>query len=153
MTFGRTRTCCRQRYRSKIKMKTPDLAEHVASEAGVGTSAAKKAVEAVFGGIADAAKEGERANFLGLGKSRSRTPGSPGPQPGARCDRRDRSVQEAGFRPDEADEACPCGLNFGGQEDGAGGERAVVAAGCGSDLGVCVAYVGRRLCVTAPALA
>jgi nucleoid DNA-binding protein len=54
-------------------MKTPDLAEHVASEAGVGTSAAKKAVEAVFGGIADAAKEGERANFLGFGKSRSRT--------------------------------------------------------------------------------
>jgi len=52
----------------EVKMKTSELIEHVASEAGVEKSAAKRAVEAVFGGIADAAKKGEEANFPGFGK-------------------------------------------------------------------------------------
>jgi DNA-binding protein HU-beta len=68
MTFGRSHAFCRQRYRRKIKMKTSELIEHVASEAGVEKSAAKKAVDAVFGGIVDAAKKGEEANFPGFGK-------------------------------------------------------------------------------------
>ena len=49
-------------------MKTADLIDHVASEAGVEKSAAKKAVEAVFASIVEAAKKGDEANFPGFGK-------------------------------------------------------------------------------------
>ena len=49
-------------------MKTADLIEHVAKEAGVDKSAAKKAVEAVFAGIVEAAKSGEEINLSGFGK-------------------------------------------------------------------------------------
>ena len=49
-------------------MKTADLIDHVASRAGVEKSAAKKAVEAVFGGIVEAAKKGEEVNVPGFGK-------------------------------------------------------------------------------------
>ncbi len=49
-------------------MKTAELIEHVASEAGVEKSAAKKAVEAVLTGIVDAAKKGEEVNLTGFGK-------------------------------------------------------------------------------------
>ncbi len=49
-------------------MKTADLIDHVASEAGLEKSAAKKAVEAVFGAIVQAAKKGDEVNFPGFGK-------------------------------------------------------------------------------------
>ncbi len=49
-------------------MKTADLIDHVASEAGLEKSAAKKAVEAVFASIVEAAKKGDEANFPGFGK-------------------------------------------------------------------------------------
>ena len=49
-------------------MKTTDLINHVASEAGVDKSAAKKAVDAVFAGIVEAAKQGDEVNLAGFGK-------------------------------------------------------------------------------------
>jgi DNA-binding protein HU-beta len=49
-------------------MKTADLIEHAASEAGLERSAAKKVVEALFAGIVDAAKKGEETNLAGFGK-------------------------------------------------------------------------------------
>ena len=49
-------------------MKTADLIDHVASEAGVEKSVAKRAIEAVFAGIVDAAKKGEDVNLPGFGK-------------------------------------------------------------------------------------
>lgn len=49
-------------------MKTSDLIDHVASEAALEKGAAKKAVEAVFAAIVEAAKKGEEANFPGFGK-------------------------------------------------------------------------------------
>src|ERR1700756_2096631 len=55
-------------YRRKTGMKAVDLIDYVASEAGVAKTAAKKAVEAVFAGIVDAAKKGEEVNFPGFGK-------------------------------------------------------------------------------------
>ena len=38
-------------------MKTADLIDHVAREAGMEKSAAKKAIDALFAGIVDAAKK------------------------------------------------------------------------------------------------
>ena len=49
-------------------MKTADLIDHVAREAGLEKSAAKKAVDAVFAGIVGAAKQGEEVNLPGFGK-------------------------------------------------------------------------------------
>ena len=49
-------------------MKTADLIDHVARETGMEKSAAKKAVEAVFAGIVDAAKTGEEINLPGFGR-------------------------------------------------------------------------------------
>ena len=46
-------------------MKTADLIDRVASEAGVERTAAKKAVEAVFAGFVAAAKQGEEVNLTG----------------------------------------------------------------------------------------
>ena len=49
-------------------MKVADLIDHVASEAGVEKSAARKAVDAVFAGIVEAAKKGEEVSLPGFGK-------------------------------------------------------------------------------------
>jgi DNA-binding protein HU-beta len=49
-------------------MKTADLIDHVAREAGMEKSAAKKAIEAVFAGIVDAAKKGDEVNLPGFGR-------------------------------------------------------------------------------------
>jgi DNA-binding protein HU-beta len=49
-------------------VKTADLIDHVASEAGVEKSVAKRAIEAVLTGIVDAAKKGEDVNLPGFGK-------------------------------------------------------------------------------------
>jgi DNA-binding protein HU-beta len=64
-------------------MKAADLIDYVASEAGVEKSAAKKAVEAVFAGIVDAAKKGEEINLLGFGKFKVKdSPARQGRNPG-----------------------------------------------------------------------
>ncbi|MBN9560621.1 MAG: HU family DNA-binding protein [Alphaproteobacteria bacterium] len=49
-------------------MKLAELIDHVASEAGVEKSAAKRTVDAVLGGIVHAAKNGEEVNLAGFGK-------------------------------------------------------------------------------------
>ena len=49
-------------------MKTSELIDHVATAAGVNTGTAKKAVEAVFAGIAEAAKKGEEVSLASFGK-------------------------------------------------------------------------------------
>jgi DNA-binding protein HU-beta len=51
-----------------IKLKTSELIEHVATTAGVDASTAKKAVEAVFSGIVEAAKKGEEVSLPSFGK-------------------------------------------------------------------------------------
>ena len=50
------------------KLKTSELIDHVATAAGVDASAAKKAIEAVFAGIVEAAKKGEEVSLPGFGK-------------------------------------------------------------------------------------
>jgi nucleoid DNA-binding protein len=57
-----------QRHR-KNRLKTTDLIDHGASEAGTEKSAAKKAVEAVLTGTVDAARKGDEVNLTGFGKS------------------------------------------------------------------------------------
>jgi DNA-binding protein HU-beta len=49
-------------------VKTAELIDHVASEAGVDRNAAKKAVDAVISGIVHAAKKGEEVTLPGFGK-------------------------------------------------------------------------------------
>ena len=49
-------------------MKVAELIDHVASEAGIEKSAARKAVDAVFAGIVEAAKKGDEVNLPGFGK-------------------------------------------------------------------------------------
>jgi DNA-binding protein HU-beta len=49
-------------------MKTADLIDHVVSEAGVEKSTARKAIDAVFAGIVEAARKGEEVNLTGFGK-------------------------------------------------------------------------------------
>ena len=49
-------------------MKLADLIDHVANEAGLQKAEAKKAVEAAFAGILEAAKKGEEVNLPGFGK-------------------------------------------------------------------------------------
>ena len=64
-------------------MKTTDLIDHVASEAGLEKSAAKKAVDAVFAGIVHAATKGEEINFPGFGKFKVKdSPARQGRNPG-----------------------------------------------------------------------
>jgi nucleoid DNA-binding protein len=47
-------------------MKLAELIDHVASEAGVEKSAAKKTVDAVLTGIVNAARKGEEVNLAGF---------------------------------------------------------------------------------------
>jgi DNA-binding protein HU-beta len=49
-------------------MKLTDLVDYVANEAGIEKGAARKAVDAVFGGILEAAKKGEEVNLPSFGK-------------------------------------------------------------------------------------
>ena len=51
-------------------MKLTNLVDHVANEAGIQKGAAKKAVDAVFASIVEAAKKGEEVNLSGFGKLR-----------------------------------------------------------------------------------
>lgn len=49
-------------------MKTTDLIDHVASDAGVTKAQAKSIVEGVLNQIAEAARKGEEVNLPGFGK-------------------------------------------------------------------------------------
>lgn len=49
-------------------MKTTDLIEHVAAEAGLEKAQAKRAVDAVIAGIMAAAKRGDEVTLVGFGK-------------------------------------------------------------------------------------
>ena len=49
-------------------MKLAELIDHVANEAGVEKSAAKKTVDAVLTGIVNAARKGEEVNLAPIGK-------------------------------------------------------------------------------------
>ncbi len=64
-------------------MKTSELIDYVASEAGIEKSSAKKAVEAVLAGIVEAAKKGEEVNLPGFGKFKVKdSPARQGRNPG-----------------------------------------------------------------------
>ena len=49
-------------------MKTTDLIDHVAAEAGLEKNAARKAIETALAGIVDAVRKGEEVNLTGFGK-------------------------------------------------------------------------------------
>ena len=49
-------------------MKLTDLIDQVADAAGIETGRARKAIEAVFAAITDAATKGEEVSFPGFGK-------------------------------------------------------------------------------------
>jgi DNA-binding protein HU-beta len=64
-------------------VKTSELIDQVASEAGVDKTAAKKVVEAVLNGIVAAAKKGEEVNLSGFGKFKVKeSPARTGRNPG-----------------------------------------------------------------------
>ena len=64
-------------------MKTTDLIEYVATEAGLEKAQAKKAVEAVIAGIVDAARKGDEVNLAGFGKFKVKdSPARQGRNPG-----------------------------------------------------------------------
>ena len=63
-------------------MKIAELIDHVASTTGVDKTLAKKAVDAVFAGIVDAAKRGDEVNLPGFGKFKVKdTPARQGRNP------------------------------------------------------------------------
>jgi len=64
-------------------VKTAELIDYVANQAGVEKNAAKKAVEAVLGGIVEAAKKGEEVTLPGFGKFKVKdSPARQGRNPG-----------------------------------------------------------------------
>ena len=64
-------------------MKTGELIDYVANQTGVEKNAAKKAVEAVLGGIVEAAKKGEEVTLPGFGKFKVKdSPARQGRNPG-----------------------------------------------------------------------
>jgi DNA-binding protein HU-beta len=64
-------------------VKTADLIERVAEQAGVDKNAARKAVESVITGIVEAVKKGEEVNLPGFGKFKVKdSPAGQGRNPG-----------------------------------------------------------------------
>ena len=81
-------------------MKTADLIDYVASEAGVETSAAKKAVEAVLACIVEAAKKGEEVNLPEFGKFKVKdSPARQGRNPGTGATIEIAASRKLGFLP------------------------------------------------------
>lgn len=81
-------------------MKTVDLIEHVASAAGLEKNAAKRAVEAVFAGILDAAKKGDEVNFPGFGKFKAKdAPARQGRNPATGATIEIAASRKLGFSP------------------------------------------------------
>ena len=64
-------------------MKASELIDHVATTAALDTGAARKAVEAVFGGIVAAARRGEEVSVASFGKFKVKdSPARQGRNPG-----------------------------------------------------------------------
>jgi DNA-binding protein HU-beta len=81
-------------------MKTAELIDYVASEAGVETSAAKKAVEAVLTCIVETAKKGEEVNLPGFGKFKVKdSPARQGRNPGTGATIEIAASRKLGFLP------------------------------------------------------
>jgi DNA-binding protein HU-beta len=69
VTFGLLCGFCRSASTSRnTKLKTSELIDQVATAAGLDNSTAKKAVEAVFVGIVEAARKGEEVSLPSFGK-------------------------------------------------------------------------------------
>jgi len=66
------------------ELKTSELIDQVATAAGVNAGTARKAVEAVFAGIVEAAKKGEEVSLPSFGKFKVKESAAPGPQSGHR---------------------------------------------------------------------
>jgi DNA-binding protein HU-beta len=95
-------------------MKLTDLVDHVANEAGIEKGAARKAVDAVFAGIVDAAKKGEEVNLAGFGKFKvkdSQARQGRNPSTGAVIE---IAASQARLQPGETGEGGPRGLTFAG---------------------------------------
>ncbi|HVC57709.1 MAG TPA: HU family DNA-binding protein [Stellaceae bacterium] len=83
VTSGRSHALWRPAQHRKTTVKTAELIDYVASEAGVEKSSAKKAVDAVLAGIVGAAKKGEEVNLPGFGKFKVKdSPARQGRNPG-----------------------------------------------------------------------
>jgi DNA-binding protein HU-beta len=96
-------------------MKLTDLVDHVASEASIEKGAARKAVDAVFAGIVEAAKKGEEVNLPGFGKFKVQdSQARQGRKPEHGRGHRDRGVAQARLQRGKTGEGCPRGLTFAG---------------------------------------
>jgi DNA-binding protein HU-beta len=81
-------------------MKTTDLIEHVAAEAGLDKTQAKKAVDAAIGGIVDAAKRGDEINLAGFGKFKVKdSPARQGRNPSTGASIEIAASRKLGFSP------------------------------------------------------
>jgi DNA-binding protein HU-beta len=81
-------------------VKTAELIDYVASEAGVEKTAAKKAVEAVLAGIVEAAKKGEEVSLPGFGKFKVKdSPARQGRNPGTGETIKIAASRKLGFAP------------------------------------------------------
>jgi len=81
-------------------VKTTDLIDHVASEAGLEKGTAKKAVEAVLTGIVDAAKKGDEVSLIGFGKFKVKeSPARQGRNPATGATIEIAAARKLGFTP------------------------------------------------------
>ena len=89
-------------------MKASELIDHVAEAAEIEKAQAKRAVEAVFAGITDAAKAGNEVEPAQLWQVQGQgQPRPPGPQPGDRNDDRDCRFPQADLCPGQAGQGRP----------------------------------------------
>ena len=81
-------------------VKTADLIDHVATEAGLDKSAARKAVEAALTGIMEAARKGDEVNLLGFGKFKVKdSPARQGRKPATGATIEIAASRKLGFTP------------------------------------------------------
>jgi DNA-binding protein HU-beta len=98
-------------------MKTTDLIDHVAREAGIEKSVAKKAVEAVFAGIVGAAKKGDEVNLSGFGRFKVKeSPARQGRNPATGETIEIAASKKLGFSPTKQGEGRAHGLTFIGRD-------------------------------------
>jgi DNA-binding protein HU-beta len=84
----------------KSSVKTTDLIDHVASEADMEKSAAKRAVEAVLTGIVDAARKGDEVHLTGFGKFKVKDiPARQGRNPATGATLKIAASRKLGFTP------------------------------------------------------
>ena len=81
-------------------MKITDLIDHVATEAGLETNAARKAIEAALGGIVGAVKKGDEVNLAGFGKFKVKdSPARQGRNPATGATIQIAASRKLGFTP------------------------------------------------------